>query len=184
MASTEALEAIDVLDFWLTAGYEKWFSRSDAFDASCREYTPLWERARRGDCDAWQATAAGSLALIILLDQIPRNIFRGEARQFETDAKALEVAKAAVAARHDKAYGLPYRVLFYMPYEHSEDMDVQRVSLDLFRQVGDRELYYYALIHADAIERFGRFPHRNTMLGRETTPQEKAYLASGGFGAG
>ena len=179
----EPSEVLELLAFWLPAGYSRWFSSSEEFDGACARYTALWERAAGGGCDGWMATAAGSLALVILLDQIPRNALRGSARQFETDGKALAVAERAIAAGYDKAYPMPARMFFYLPFEHAEDMAAQERGLDLMRPLGDQDIYYWALVHADAIRRFGRFPHRNAMLGRETTAAEAAYLASGGFGA-
>lgn len=181
--SLETDEALGFLRFWLSAGYDSWFKRSDAFDGECAGYLALWERAAAGACDAWARTAAGSLALVVLLDQIPRNCFRGTARQFHTDAKALAIAEAAIAAGHDAAYPMPARMFYYMPFEHAEDLAAQERCLDLLRPLGNQDAYYWALVHADAIRRFGRFPHRNAMLGRETTPAEQAYLDSGGFGA-
>lgn len=183
MTSVEDHDALALLDFWLAAGPSRWFDRSDEFDAQCRGWVHLWRRARDGGCAAWPRTAAGSLALLILLDQIPRNAFRGTAEQFATDAAALAEADRAVAAGHDKAYPMPMRNFYYLPYQHAEDMAAQERGLDLYRAAGDRDAYYWALVHADAIRRFGRFPHRNAVLGRETTEAERAYLESGGFGA-
>lgn len=180
--SAEDPEALALCRFWLEAGPARWFDASDAFDGACRDWLPLWERARGGACDHWQTTAAGSFALIILLDQIPRNVLRGSAEQFATDPQALAAAERAVSAQHDRAYTMPARNFIYLPYQHSEDLAVQERGLDLYRSAGNRESYYYALVHADAIRRFGRFPHRNALLGRETTEAEAAYLQSGGFG--
>lgn len=182
MNSLEDREALELLDFWLGQGMARWFGKSDEFDAECQAHIALWERARDGACDHWAATAAGALALVILLDQIPRNAFRGQAAQFSTDGKALQVAEAAIAAGFDRSQPMPSRMFFYMPFEHSEDLAVQERSLDLMRPLGDQDTYYWALVHYDAIRRFGRFPHRNGMLGRETTAAEQAYLDTGGFG--
>jgi len=181
--NAEPAEALAVLDFWLGAGPSRWFAGDETFDAKCRDHLALWERAATGACDHWAATAAGSLALIILLDQIPRNTFRGSPRQFETDAKALATAELAVAAGHDLTQPAATRLFYYLPFEHAEDMAAQDRGLDLMRPLGDQQNYYWALVHADAIRRFGRFPHRNKVLGRETTAAEKAYLDTGGFGA-
>jgi uncharacterized protein (DUF924 family) len=183
MTSIEHGTALELLAFWLPAGPERWFARSDDFDAACRAWLPVWEQARAGAHADWQETAAGSLATIILLDQIPRNALRTSADQFATDGLALAAADRAVAAGHDKAYPMPIKNLFYLPYQHAEVMAAQDKGLDLYRAAGDREAYYWALVHADAIRRFGRFPHRNALLGRETTAAERAYLETGGFGA-
>jgi len=181
MDSVEDGEALGFLSFWLGAGREAWFGRADGFDAKCAQWIGLWERARAGECDRWAATAAGSLALVVLLDQIPRNVFRGSAQQFVTDAKALGVAERAVEAGHDRAHPLPARLFCYLPFEHAEDLAAQERCLDLLRPLGDRDAYFWALVHADAIRRFGRFPHRNAILGRRMTPAEEAYLSTGGF---
>jgi len=183
MASREERDALALLNFWLPAGPARWFARSDAFDAACARWVPLWERARTGECAGWGETAAGSLALVILLDQIPRNAFRATARQFATDEMALAEADRAVARGHDDAYPMPLQNFFYLPYQHAEDLTAQERGLDLYRAAGDQEAYYWALVHADAIRRFGRFPHRNGLLDRETTEAERAYLETGGFGA-
>ncbi|MAI91446.1 DUF924 family protein [Ponticaulis sp.] len=179
----EAPEALAILDFWLTAGPSKWFAGGAKFDEACKPYEALWERGAAGELDDWAQTSAGCLALIILLDQIPRNIFRGDAKQFSTDAKAIELTRFALQAGYDKACMSPVTAFLYMPLMHSEDLDDQRLCCDLFHQSDMKENYHFALIHMDAIARFGRFPHRNDMLGRETTPEEAEYLKSGGFGA-
>lgn len=182
MPSHESEEALAFLDFWLKAGPDRWFATDDGFDEACSRWVSLWERARAGECDGWMATAAGSLARILVLDQIPRNAFRGSPAQFATDALALEAADAAVAAGHDKAFPMPVKNFLYLPYQHAEDLAAQDRGLDLYRAAGDREAYWWALLHHDAIRRFGRFPHRNRVLGRQTTAAEAEYLATGGFG--
>lgn len=183
MVRREADESLDLVDFWLSAGPPRWFARSDEFDDACGRYKDLWQKGRDGQLEDWAETATGSFALIILLDQIPRNIFRGSAEQFTTDPLALKVAEGAVAAGFAKAQALPAKNFYYLPYQHAEDIAVQEKALDLYRATRNQEAYYWALVHHDVIRRFGRFPHRNKMLGRETTPEEKAYLDSGGFGA-
>lgn len=183
MRSVETKEALGLLDFWLGAGPERWFSQSDAFDDACRTYLPLRERAIAGDLDGWQVSAAGALAFIILVDQIPRNTLRGSAEQYASDALGLEAADAANEAGHPAAYPFPAKNFFWLPYQHAEDFAAQEKGLDLYRAAGNKEFYYWALVHADVVRRFGRFPHRNAMMGRTTTPEEEAYLASGGFGA-
>jgi uncharacterized protein (DUF924 family) len=183
MQSRESDEALSFLDFWLSAGPGAWFAGKGEFDERCRRWLPLWERARAGALDGWAETAAGSLARILLLDQIPRNVFRGTPEQFATDGPALTAAESAVAAGHDRAFPMPVRTFVYLPFEHAEDIAAQERALDLFRAAGDSDAYYWALVHHDAIRRFGRFPHRNAVLGRPTTDAEAAYLATGGFGA-
>ena len=181
MGSDENITALALLDFWLSAGPERWFARSDVFDEACGTFVAEWARARDGEFDDWGRTAAGSLALILLLDQIPRNVFRGTAQQFATDAKAVTAADAAAAAGHHLAYPWPVRNFLFLPYQHAEDMAAQDRGLALYRRGANQEFYYYALVHADAIRRFGRFPHRNAVLERATTPEEQDYLDTGGF---
>ena len=179
----EDQRALDLLAFWMDAGPPKWFAGGAKFDRACEAYEALWEEGRDGALSTWSETVSGSLALIILLDQIPRNIFRGEAKQFSTDDMAVALSLDAMKAGFDKVVMAPMRAFFYMPLMHAEDIALQRQCCDLFRQSDMKDNYHYALVHMDAISRFGRFPHRNKILGRETTPEEQAYLESGGFGA-
>jgi len=174
--------ALGVLDFWWRAGPAKWFGGGPAFDAEVRErLAGLQAEAAAGRLEDWAETSPGALARILLLDQVPRHIFRGTAEAFASDARALAAAEAAVAAGLDRAYPVEARSFFYLPFMHAEDLAAQLWSADLFRRLGQRENYFYALVHLDAIQRFGRFPHRNAVLGRTTTPAEQAYLDSGGF---
>lgn len=181
MTRNAATDPIDVLDFWWKAGPEKWFAGGDAFDDACRGFRHLTEAAGEGQLDAWAETPHAALALVLVTDQFPRNIYRGTERAFKTDAKALSVATAAVDRGFDRAFPTMARKFFYLPFMHSEDIADQERGLDLYRALGDQEGYYYMLIHFDVIRRFGRFPHRNGVLGRQTTPEEAAYMASGGF---
>lgn len=140
-----------------------------------------FEAARAGDLRHWEDAPHSALALILLLDQMPRNMFRGTAAMYATDALALEAAGRALGAGHHLAYPHPARRFFYMPFMHAEDIEAQTRCIDLCRGDGDDEGYHHALIHMDPIRRFGRFPHRNAILGRASTPEEEAYMASGGF---
>jgi uncharacterized protein (DUF924 family) len=172
----------EVLAFWRAAGPEKWFERDDAFDAEIRSrYLATCEAATTGRLDSWQSTPDGTLALLILLDQFPRNVFRGDARAYATDAKACGVAEQAIACGTDRLFGLPERRFFYMPLMHSENLADQERCIALCREAGDEEGVKHAEIHADVIRRFGRFPHRNLALGRDTTEEERAFLDAGGF---
>jgi len=174
----------DVLDFWWQAGASKWFAQDDSFDRTCRErFIGAIESAKAGRLDHWADTADGALALVLLLDQMPRNVYRGTAEAFAADKKALNVAEQAVSRGFDRAFPLDARGFFYLPFEHSENISDQNRSVDLFRALGQQDYYHYALIHMDVVRRFGRFPHRNEVLGRETTPEERDYLASNGFSA-
>lgn len=180
---SEQPDALKLLDFWISAGPEKWFNGGEAFDDACRAYEALWEAGRDGELDHWAETASGMLALLILLDQIPRNIFRGDAKQFSTDAKALGLAGLALDAGFDHSQMMPVKNFYYLPFMHSENLEDQLKCCDLLRPLDSMQHYYFALLHMDAIARFGRFPHRNAVLGRETTDAERAYLETGGFGA-
>jgi uncharacterized protein (DUF924 family) len=176
----------DVLSFWTAAGPTKWFAKSEAFDSAIRlKFEPVHLAAARGKYDAWAGEAKGALALVILLDQFPRNLFRDSGHAFATDGKARFIAAAAVAAGHDKAVAPELRPFFYLPYEHSESLADQETSIALFegllKDTGDADSLKWAIAHRDIIARFGRFPHRNTALGRTTTAAEQAFLDEGGF---
>ncbi|MBA5778636.1 DUF924 domain-containing protein [Stappia sp. F7233] len=174
----------DILDFWWQAGPSKWFARSDAFDCEiCGRFGATVDAAIGGDFEDWRHTPHGALALLLLLDQFTRNIHRGQARAFAGDRRALDIARSAVEQEFDRAFPKEARTFFYLPFEHAEDMAAQERSVDLFRRNSVEKEYLYALIHLDVIRRFGRFPHRNAVLGRETTEAEAAYLADGGFSA-
>ena len=184
MTDASEARALDLLDAWWGIGEEGWFSRSDATDAMLAErFGPLVADARAGTLGAWKEAPHTALALMLCLDQLPRNIFRGSAEAFASDTDAVALADHVRARRYDRAYHGMARSFFYLPYMHAEDMDLQGLSCDLYRQLGNQNAYHYALVHMDAIRRFGRFPHRNAVLGRTSTPQEEAYLASGGFAA-
>ena len=170
-----------VLAFWREAGPSRWFRKNKAFDADFRtRFLGAHESATRGDLDFWAGDAEGALALLVLLDQFPRNAFRGTARMYESDAKARAVARAAIEAGFDKGVEPDLRNFFYLPLMHSEDLADQDRAVELARALGGEALRY-ALIHRDIIEKFGRFPHRNKLLGRTSTPEERKFLADGGF---
>jgi uncharacterized protein (DUF924 family) len=175
-------EPREILAFWRGAGSDKWFTKDDAFDSEVRaRFLSTYEAAVRGDLDAWERTADGALALVIVLDQFPRNMFRGEARTFAADARALAVADRAIARGFDHQVASELRAFLYMPFMHSERLADQERCIALFRAADDEFSLGYALQHADVIRRFGRFPHRNAVLGRTSTPEERAFLESGGF---
>jgi uncharacterized protein (DUF924 family) len=141
--------------------------------------------AARGEYDAWAKTAEGALALLILLDQFPRNLYRKSAHAFATDPKARGIARAAIAEGFDRQVEPLLRPFFYLPFEHSEDLADQEACVALCerlaQETGDEETLKWARLHLDIIARFGRFPHRNAVLGRTTTPEERAFLDEGGF---
>jgi uncharacterized protein (DUF924 family) len=172
----------DVLAFWRGAGPDKWFKKDAAFDAEIvQRFHSLWEVAAAGELAAWEATPDSALALVLVLDQFPRNMFRGSGRTYETDALARAVADRAIARGFDRQVPYDERQFFYLPFEHSENLADQERCLDLARAHGDDEFTKYAELHADIIRRFGRFPHRNAILARATSPEERAFLDEGGF---
>ncbi|WP_167434244.1 DUF924 family protein [Mesorhizobium helmanticense] len=173
--------ALAVAQFWRDAGKDAWFEKNDAFDADFRNrFLDLHYAAARRECDDWSNHAEGSLALMILLDQFPRNCFRGTGHMYATDPLARYFAGKAIAAGQDLALDEDLRVFLYLPYEHSELLDDQERSVELTATKAP-EYLKYAEEHLEIIRRFGRFPHRNRMLGRETTPEEQAFLDGGGF---
>ncbi|WP_416897599.1 MAG: DUF924 family protein [Minwuia sp.] len=175
----EDLEIARVLSFWFgeLSGRDYW-DRNDALDQRIREdFMDLYEKAASGALDHWQETPEGALALVIVLDQFPRNMFREDPRAWATDRKALAVAERAIERGLDRQIPVEKCHFLYMPFEHSEDLAVQTRSLDLFKRLElDENTYSYVVRHHEIIERFGRFPHRNAVLGRETTPEEAEFL--------
>jgi uncharacterized protein (DUF924 family) len=179
---TEIKTADDVLAFWTKAGPDKWYKKDDDFDRAIRDtFLATYEAAADGRLSAWQSAPESALALVIVLDQFPRNMFRGSSRAFAADPLARDIADAAISSGFDKAVAKELRAFFYLPFMHSEDLEDQEYCVALCEALGDEDNIKYAEIHAEIIRRFGRFPHRNPLLGRETTPEEKAFLESGGF---
>lgn len=176
-----SIAAGDVVAFWRDAGMDKWFRGGDAFDAQCRaQFLHAHHAAARREYEGWMDTAEGALALLILLDQIPRNVFRDSGHAFATDPLARHYATAALDAGFDARIEPPLRMFFYLPFEHGEDMADQNRAVALFAALGDANLLGYANAHREVIARFGRFPHRNRALGRVNTPDEQAWLDAGG----
>lgn len=174
----------DIIAFWRNAGPAKWFARDEAFDTDFRQrFEPAHFAAARGEYEAWMGSGEGALALQILLDQFPRNCFRGTAHSYATDGLAHHYAQRAVDAGLDRDVEAPLRVFCYLAFEHSESLAHQDQAVSLIATLGDAELSRYAELHRDVVQRFGRFPHRNAALGRESTQEEVDYLASGGFSA-
>jgi uncharacterized protein (DUF924 family) len=170
----------EILAFWREAGHERWYKKNDAFDAEVRRrYLELWRAAVAGELSSWEASDDGALALTIVLDQFPRNMFRGKAEAFCSDAAAREVAGRAIARGVDARTDPALLEFLYMPFMHSEHLADQLRCVELFRN--SAENLKFAEEHAGIIRRFGRFPHRNRVLGRPTTPEEQAFLEAGGF---
>ena len=167
----------DVIAFWREAGPDRWFSKDAAFDEACRaRFLDAHEAAARGDLEEWELSPDGALALVLLLDQLPRNMFRGDRRAWRTDPVALMAADRAIERGYDGRVDPELRRFFYLPLMHSEAMHHQERSVALNEPLGE-EAARYARLHLDLIARFGRFPHRNAVLGRESTPEEEVYLA-------
>jgi uncharacterized protein (DUF924 family) len=176
--------ADQIIEFWRKAGPPRWFAKDDTFDAEIRtRFEALHHSAARGELADWAAHWQGSLALLLLLDQFSRNLYRGSAHAFATDPLALSIARAAIAAGHDRQAPADLRLFFYLPFEHSERIEDQDLCLELCEELDKQgtEWASWARMHRDIIVRFGRFPHRNEALGRQTTPAEQDFLASGGF---
>lgn len=180
--------AQEVLTFWFddTQTMRKaWFVKSEAFDAEVRSrFLGVYNQALSGQFDSWIESARSCLALVIVLDQFPRNMFRDQPQSFASDAKALSVAQTAVAHQFDQQVPPIQRFFFYLPFEHSENLEHQNQSVALFEQFKNdsqlREVYDYALRHRSVIDRFGRFPHRNRILARPSTPEEVEFLKQPG----
>lgn len=170
-----------IVNFWRDAGPRRWFAKNAAFDAEFRSrFLKHHEAAAQGKLNGWANTEFGALALVILLDQFPRNAFRGTARMYATDRLARQLATRAIAAGFDLQIPVELRLFFYLPYAHSEDLDDQDRSVELSGRLGIDYLKH-ALEHRAIILRFGRFPHRNEILGRMTTAEERRFLDAGGF---
>ena len=171
----------DVVAFWREAGPKRWFEKDAGFDDDIRRrFLKLYEAAAAGKLTDWEGNAEGTLALLILLDQFPRNMFRGQARMFASDPLAHAIASRAILNGFDGAFPDLYS-FFYLPFMHSEVLADQERAIAFYRARNDADNLKWADLHADIIRRFGRFPHRNAVLGRVSTPQEQAFLDGGGF---
>ena len=171
-----------ILAFWREAGGERWYERDDVFDAEVRRrFLAVWQKAAAGEFASWEASDDGALALVIVLDQFPRNMFRGTPQAFASDAQARDVARRAIAKAVDRRVDPILLEFLYLPFMHSEHLADQLDCVALFQNTDNAENLKYAREHADIIERFGRFPHRNRLLGRDTTEEEQAFLDGGGF---
>lgn len=182
MIADPALPApVEVVAFWRDAGPTIWFAKDDAFDAAFRlRFEPAHCAAARGELEHWLTTADGALALVLLLDQFPRNCFRGTARAYATDGQGRHYANSVIASGVDAQVDAALRVFVYLPFEHSEDIAEQDRAVELIRALGNDTYTNYAIRHRDVIARFGRFPHRNREIGRVNTAEEQAWLDAGG----
>ncbi len=174
------MNAAAVLEFWFGRDRKDWFAKSDAFDAEIRSlFLATYEAAAAGRLAAWKTHSRDCLALVIVLDQFPRNMFRDNARAFAADALARDAARVIVERGWDKDYSEDERTFAYLPFEHSEDLADQELSMKLFEGNPNAE---WARKHWEIIKRFGRFPHRNRLLGRQSTPAEIEFLKQPGSG--
>lgn len=180
-------DPVEVLDFWLgEIGPEGWYTGGPEIDAAViLQFSDLWEALRAGGLEHWVDGTVGTLAYLIVADQFPRNMHRGSALAFATDAQARAAARRALDAGWDMGAPSPERQFFYMPFEHSEDLADQDLSVSLMQErlAGEPGNLVHAKAHREIIRRFGRFPFRNEALGRDTTPDESVFLADGGYGA-
>ena len=173
----------DIINFWLQAGPQIWFKKDDAFDQSVKEkFQTLPDQIIEGQYDHWQTNPNGMLASVIALDQFPRNIHRDTARAFAYDEAARKYAKTAIDQQWDQQVRGELKAFFYLPFMHSEDINDQQYCLDIYNKAGDEDGADYARRHMELIEKYGRFPHRNAILGRKSTPEELAYLNTEGAG--
>lgn len=170
-----------VVEFWRAAGPDKWFKKDEEFDKSiAQRFSKLHAEAAAGKLSAWEETAEGSLALVLILDQFSRNMFRGTPKAFAQDELASQVARRAMDRGYDADVAPNLRSFFYLPFMHCETIAEQELCVLKIHAFSPQSLSY-ARDHERIIRRFGRFPHRNPMLGRHTTPAEQAFLDGGGF---
>lgn len=182
MQEVDGITPASILAFWREAGRDRWYKRDDAFDANIKlRFLSLWQKAVAGELASWEETDDGALALVIVLDQFPRNMFRGTRQAFASDALARDVAHRAIERGADRRIDPILLEFLYMPFMHSEHLPDQLHCIALFQNTDNAENLKYAREHADIIRRFGRFPHRNRLLGRDTTEDEQAFLDAGGF---
>jgi len=177
---------VEVLDYWICeVGMKGWFGGGEALDNDIRaRFGDLWQAARDGGIEHWAEGSAGTLAYLVVCDQMARNMHRGSADSFATDAQALAAARRAIAEGWDMAAPEPERMFFYLPFEHSEDPADQQLSVDLMAErLSDPEMGLHARAHQEIIATFGRFPYRNAALGRESSAEEAAFMTQGGYPA-
>ena len=171
---------VDVIDFWFSDQCrECWFNSTPESDQRIRDrFETSWQQARDGELDDWEQSPAGALALVIMLDQFPLNMFRDQPESFSTEAQSREVSGRAIKSGLDQQLSDEQKVFLYMPWMHSESLQDQDHVLELFEQAGLMDNHKWAMHHRAIVERFGRFPHRNAILGRDSTQEEIEWLAS------
>lgn len=182
MADIGDITPSGILAFWREAGRERWYKRDDAFDAEVRRrFLAVWQKAAAGELASWETSDDGALALVIVLDQFPRNMFRDTPQAFASDTLARDVARRTIEGGTDRRIDPILLQFLYLPFMHSEHLADQLHCVALFQNTDNAENLKYAREHADIIQRFGRFPHRNRLLNRDTTEEEQAFLDGGGF---
>ena len=176
------LIASDILNFWFSDEVKpKRFKKDVAFDKQIKDqFFDVYQKASQGELDDWKTTVQGGLALVIVLDQFPRNMFRGAEQSFSTDHQAREVARFSVTEGDETKLTVSERSFLYMPFMHSEDLADQDLSVTLFSKTGLESSLKFAILHRDIVKRFGRFPHRNVILQRDSTDEEVAFLKEPG----
>ena len=176
------LQPEDILSFWRDAGPSLWWKKDDEFDAKITaNFSEIHARASVGDLDHWAKLPNGALALIIILDQFSRNMFRNDPRAFEQDERCRAIVKEAMNSGVDRQVATDLSTFFYMPLMHSESLEDQKLCVQEMKRLGAKENIPHAIEHMEIIEKFGRFPHRNSVLGRETNSAEQEFLDGGGF---
>jgi uncharacterized protein (DUF924 family) len=182
MTDARDVTPAEIVAFWREAGYDRWYGRDDAFDAEVRQhFLETWQKAAAGELSSWEGSDEGALALVIVLDQFPRNLFRGDALTYSSDALAREVAGRAIDRRVEARIESALRQFLYLPFMHSEHLPDQLRCIELLQRDSDAESLKYAHGHADIIRRFGRFPHRNRMLGARPPPTSRPFWTRAGF---
>ena len=171
----------DIIDFWFAEENKSlWFNSSPLFDSELKEqFEDTYIAACEGELSAWEDSAEGLLALVILLDQFPLNMYRGDAKCFSTEQRSREISLKSIEKGLDKKLSNEQKSFLYMPFMHSEEISDQDKAISLFEEAGLKENARFAHHHRDIVQRFGRFPHRNSILDRENTDAEKNYLVSG-----
>jgi uncharacterized protein (DUF924 family) len=181
---TNLLDATEIINFWQEAGPEKWFANNPDFDAQIQTlYSDAPDKTLNGTYDEWLGIPEKSLALILILDQFPRNIYRNSSKAYAYDEAAKQKASNIIAKGFDQSYPLPLKRFFYLPYMHSEKLEDQLYCIELCEKANDPDGVKFGQTHLDVIEKFNRFPHRNEVLGRQSTPEELDFLIEGGFQA-
>ena len=174
------MDYLEIIDYWYSEYMQKhWFASTSELDKKLKtKFERIWERAASGELDKWLETAEGCLALVIILDQLPLNMFRGQAKSFQTEQKSIDVTKTAIQQNFAAQLSKDKLAFLFMPLMHSENIEDQELSVRLFKKYELKQNIKFAEHHRDIVKKFGRFPHRNIILNRESTAEEQDYLLS------